>query len=117
MKRIFPITGLLVVFVLAVFLANPARSDDSGAAGKKLFLGQKCNLCHSIPPAGIEAMTRSKAIKGPDLVNLADKHDAAWMKKWLRLEETMNGKKHKKKFTGSDEELDTLVTWLLSQKS
>lgn len=116
MKRLLPIAGLFV-FVLAVFLANPAASDDNGAAGKKLFLDQKCNLCHSVPPAGIEAMTKSKAIKGPDLVNVGDRHDKEWVEKWLRLEETMNGKKHKKKFTGSDEELDTLVDWVLSHKS
>ena len=116
MKRLLPIAGLLV-FVVAAFLANPAASEDNGAAGKTLFLNQKCNLCHSIPPAGIEAMTKSAAIKGPDLVNLSQKHDKAWIEKWLRLEETMNGKKHKKKFTGSDEELDTLVDWLLMQKS
>ncbi len=116
MKRFLPIAGLFV-FVIAGFFAQTAMSDDSGAAGKKLFLDQKCNLCHSIPPAGIEAMTKSAAIKGPDLVNLTDKHDKEWVEKWLRLEETMNGKKHKKKFTGSDEELDTLVDWLFMQKS
>ncbi len=115
MKRLLPIAGILV-FAVAVFFANPAKSDDGGA-GKKLFLAQKCNLCHSIPPAGIEAMTKSAAIKGPDLVNVGDRHDKEWVKKWLRLEETMNGKKHKKKFSGSDEELDTLVDWVLSHKS
>jgi mono/diheme cytochrome c family protein len=114
MKRIAPIAGLSL-FVLTVILASPAASDDS-ADGKQIFLGQKCNLCHSVSTAGIEAQTKSEALKGPDLVNVGERHDEEWIGQWLQRQVEMNGQKHKKMFSGSDEELDALVDWLLEQK-
>jgi mono/diheme cytochrome c family protein len=82
--------------------------------GKAIFLAQKCNLCHSVPTAGITRTTTSEKMAGPDLVNL--KQDAATLRKWLRKELEKNGKKHMKAFTGSDEELGALIAWLQKQK-
>jgi len=113
MKRIIPIAGL-VLFAAVVFVASPAASDDAG--GKAIFLAQKCNLCHTVSSAGIEAQTKSEALKGPDLVGVGDRHEKSWFPQWLHREAEMNGQKHKKKFTGSDEELKALVDWLLEQK-
>ncbi|MGD2115071.1 MAG: c-type cytochrome [Acidobacteriota bacterium] len=115
MKRIVPIAGLFL-FALVVIVASPAASDDA-AAGEQVFLDQKCSLCHSVSSAGIEAKTRSEALKGPDLVNVGERHEEEWIGQWLRREVEMNGQKHKKMFSGDDEELATLIDWLLQQKS
>mgnify|MGYP006171606365 CR=1 FL=1 len=83
--------------------------------GKAIFLAQKCNLCHSVSSAGIEATTKSEKVKGPDIKGLADRHDRGWVEKWLRQEIEVNGKKHSKAFKGSDEDFATLVDWLMAQ--
>jgi hypothetical protein len=53
-------------------------------------------------------------MKGPDLVGLSV--DAATLKPYLKGETEINGTKHKKKFTGSEEELQAIVDWLVEQK-
>jgi mono/diheme cytochrome c family protein len=113
----FALSILAAVVMLAVFYSGPA----SGAApakldGKQIFLAQKCNLCHSVSSAGIERTMKSEKMAGPDLTNLAAKQDAGTLTKFLRKEGEINGKKHGKGFTGSDEELGALVSWLQQQK-
>ncbi len=98
-----------------------ARPPEGGAMsgdldGKEIFLKQKCDLCHTVSTAGIEAKVKSEAMKGPDLANVGDRHDAEWIENWLRKKVEMNGKKHPKAFTGSDEELGALIAWLQNQK-
>ncbi len=114
MKRIVPI-ACMFLFVLTVSFAGPAASDEA-ADGEQVFQDQKCSLCHSVSTAGIEAKTKSEALKGPDLVNVGERHEEEWLEQWLRREVEMNGQKHKKMFSGGDEELDALVDWLLKQK-
>ncbi len=83
--------------------------------GKQIFLAQKCNLCHSVSPAGIEATTKSEKMKGPDLVG-ESKRDAKLLNGYLRKIADINGKKHIKQFTGSDEEIGALIAWLQKQE-
>ncbi|HEX5719254.1 MAG TPA: cytochrome c [Thermoanaerobaculia bacterium] len=83
--------------------------------GKQIFLAQKCNLCHSVSPAGIEATTKSEKMKGPDLVG-ESKRDAKLLNGYLRKTADINGKKHVKQFTGSDEEIGALIAWLQKQE-
>lgn len=111
----FTLSILAAVVMLAMFYSGPA----SGAAapdGKQIFLGQKCNLCHSVSSAGIERMVKSEKVAGPDLTNLAAKQDAATLTKFLKKEGEIGGKKHGKMFTGSDEELAAVISWLQQQK-
>lgn len=116
-------TGAFVLSVVggALLLAmtvasSPAPAMAGSMDGKAIFQAQKCNMCHSVSTAGIEAMTKSEKMKGPDLVGIAEQHDAAWVTQYLKKEVDLDGKKHFKKFTGSDEELKTLVDWILAQK-
>ncbi len=111
-----PATGPAGGAAFAAPLPSPAGSMGTSPDGKQIFLDQKCNLCHSVSTAGIEATIKSAAMRGPDLVNVADKHDASWLKDWLHKKVEMNGKKHRKMFSGSDEELDALISWLQAQK-
>ncbi|MFL6235641.1 MAG: c-type cytochrome [Thermoanaerobaculia bacterium] len=113
----FTLSILAAVVLLAVFYSGPVSGAAAPAKdGKQIFLAQKCNLCHSVSSAGIERTVKSEKVAGPDLTNLAAKEDAGTLTRFLRKEGDLNGKKHGKGFTGSDEELGALVSWLQQQK-
>lgn len=115
MKRTigFTLSVLLTVLLLAAFYSGPAAGQPK-LDGKAIFLAQKCNMCHNVPPAGIERTMKSDKMAGPDVVNL--KVDAATLAKVLKKQADVNGKKHPKLFAGTDEELNALTAWLLAQK-
>ena len=91
--------------------AAPAKLD-----GKAIFLAQKCNLCHSVSSAAIQATVKSEKMKGPDLTGVAPKLDAGLLNNYLRKKAEINGKKHGKEFTGTDEEIGALIAWLQKQE-
>ncbi len=82
------------------------------ADGKAIFLEKKCNKCHTVSSASIE---KTSKLKGPDLTTEAIKGDAKVLKGYLKKQEVINGKKHGTAFTGSDEDLDTVIAWVLQQ--
>jgi hypothetical protein len=49
-----------------------------------------------------------------DTGNLVSSGD--WLKKFLTQEELKEGDKHQRKWRGTDEELDAIVTWLMTLK-
>jgi hypothetical protein len=103
----------LIVFVGALTSARPL----AGGSGKAIFEQYKCNKCHTIESQGIQRDGKPPEGKQPpDLSGVGLKHNPDWMQKWLLKEEEQNGKKHIKKFTGSDDELKTLTGWLGSLK-
>lgn len=115
MTRRAPSRALLVamplIFATVLILALPAGA--SAADGKAIFEAQRCNTCHSVPAAGIEAKTKSEAMKGPDLsADALKERDADWIKAFLKGEEKLNDKAHRVKFKGTDEELSALIDWL-----
>jgi mono/diheme cytochrome c family protein len=106
--------------LFAVLSSGPGAAPASAQAakvldGKQIFMAQKCNLCHSVSTAGIAATTKSDKMKGPDLVG-ESKRDATLLNGFLRKTADINGKKHSKQFTGSDEELGALIAWLQKQE-
>ena len=109
----FTVSIVLAVILLAAFYSGPA-AGQAKLDGKAIFLAQKCNMCHSVSTAAIEATTKSEKMKGPDLVNL--KQDAKALTDYLMKKSDLNGKKHTKGFTGSEEELKALIAWMLEQK-
>jgi cytochrome c5 len=112
MKSTVRIFGALVIIALAASLTIPAVTG--AADGKASFESAKCNMCHDVSTVGIKATVKSEKMKGPDLVGLSV--DAATLKPYLKGETEINGTKHKKKFTGSEEELQAIVDWLVEQK-
>jgi cytochrome c2 len=84
--------------------------------GQTVFMGQKCNICHSVSTVGIERTTKSEKMAGPDLKGVVAEKGADWAKKWIMKEVELNGKKHAKEYKGTPEELDQLVKWLAAQK-
>ena len=116
----FTFSIVITVVMLAIVYSGPGAAPAAAQAakvldGKQIFLAQKCNLCHSIPPAGITATTKSEKMKGPDLV-AESKRDAKLLNGFLRKTSDIGGKKHAKQFTGSDEELGALIAWLQKQE-
>lgn len=104
---------LVLLFTAPVITVAAAQTSPDMPQGQELFLAQKCNLCHSVPTVGIESKTSSDKMKGPDLVDID--LDAPTVKAFITQKSELDGKKHKKAAKGTDEELDALVDWLLSQ--
>jgi cytochrome c2 len=108
--------GVLVLAALAVGTVSPAIAGGGGAteppAGQRVFLAQQCNFCHAVSTRGIESKAKSKALAGPDLAGLAERREVPKLGPYLQQQAALDGKKHKKGFKGSDEELQTLLDWL-----
>lgn len=121
MKQTLAFASLIVLtgFLLALSYSNPAEvaaAEVTKLDGKQIFIAQKCNLCHTVSSAAIQAITKSEKMKGPDLTGLTPKQDAKLLNDYLRKKADINGKKHGKEFTGSDEEIGALIAWLQKQE-
>ncbi|HMB54152.1 MAG TPA: c-type cytochrome [Thermoanaerobaculia bacterium] len=117
------LTLVLPLVLVALTVSGPvyaglAAADSGGSMdGKAIFLAEKCNTCHGVAAAGIEAKVKSEKMRGPDLDETLGEHDRGELVAFVRGEAEMDGKEHKKPFKGSDEELQVLVDWLLEQKA
>lgn len=117
MKRTLAFASLIVITGLLLAVSYSAAAEAPKVLdGKQIFLAQKCNLCHTVSSAGIQATVKSEKMKGPDLTGLAPKVDASLLNDYLRKKVEINGKKHGKEFTGSDEEIGALIAWLQKQE-
>jgi len=99
--------------LLGMTVAGPGAALAADA--KALFESSKCVRCHSIESQGVAAKPKEgeeEEIK--DLSKVGAERSAEWIQKYLRKEEAIEGKKHKLKFRGSDEDIQTLATWLAS---
>ncbi len=107
---------LVAVFtVLAIGLASNALGADEVPAGQTAFLENKCNTCHSVDSA--EIAKKSKKMKGTDLSDAgAQVESAEWVKGFLLKEQENDGKKHKKSWKGTDEQLDAIIEWIMGLK-
>jgi mono/diheme cytochrome c family protein len=107
--------GFAVVSLAAFLLLLGLTSVSEAADGKVLFVEKKCNLCHAVDSQGIEK--KSEKMKGAELSDAGNMiSDADWLKKFLTQDELKDGDKHKRKWKGTDEELDAVVTWVMSLK-
>ncbi|MCH9650179.1 MAG: cytochrome c [Deltaproteobacteria bacterium] len=87
--------------------------EDPTGDGKEVFLALKCQLCHSVDVAEVEAKAKSAKLRGPDLSTVGAERGGNWLAAFLRREETLEDKEHKKEFKGTDEELQAIVDWLV----
>lgn len=102
---------------LLLTLTGTAVNADE-AEGKKEFIAQKCNVCHSISSEEITHTSKIEKLVGPDLAGIAERREAPWLRTYIQREQLGdNGKKHAKPFKGSDEELQAIVTWLGTLKT
>jgi len=117
MKATLVLAGAVSVLLLGLALSvPPTAAAQAKLDGKAIFLAQKCNLCHDVSSAAITATTKSATLKGPDLTGKESKRDARLLNDFLRKKVAIDGKKHKKEFTGSDEEMGALIAWLQKQE-
>ena len=100
------------IAALVAVSAPPARgADDAEPAGQTAFMEYKCNMCHSVPAAGIEAKTKSEKMRGADLGGPIDAGVEA-VAAYLRKEGELNGQTHKKAVDISTEDTQTILDWL-----
>ncbi len=104
------IAALAASGVMATAAVAPARADEETPAGRAAFLDHRCNVCHAVEAAGIEAKAKEP---GPDLTGYSTE-DLAALGRYLRKEEARDGEDHTKTFKGTDEELAVIVDWLAS---
>jgi cytochrome c551/c552 len=107
--------ALVAISVAALVLVIGTAPVSYAADGKALFVEKKCNLCHAVDSQGIQKT--SEKMKGAELSDAGNTGKSAdWLKKFLKQEELKEGEKHKRKWKGTDEELDTIVNWVLTLK-
>ncbi len=112
MKNILAYLSIITAIVALYGFAFTIASNDD-PAGKKIFVEQKCNMCHTVKSVGIE----SKKSDATDLSNVGAEMKAEDMMKYLKKEMKLNDKDHKTAFKGSDEDLKKLVEWLSTLKA
>ncbi len=106
---------ILLVAAVSTCVLTGATLKTNSDTGKGIFLDNKCNKCHSIESQGIKRTSEppeGAKYPPPDLSGVGLRHTVEWMQQWLTKQVEMHDKKHMKKFSGSDEELKTLTTWL-----
>lgn len=111
MKNILIYLGLVITIVALygfAFTIEDEKSDD----GKKLFVDNKCNMCHTVTSAGIE----SKKSDAVDLSTVGKDRTVEFLTKYLKKEAKLNDKDHKSSYKGTDEDLTKLVEWLSTLK-
>lgn len=101
-----------LVPLLACSGPPPAAAAGSG---EEIFKAQACNVCHSVSAAGIESKMKTGKMKGPDLTPAVKELEDQWIHGFITQTQTLDGRQHPKKFTGSDDEFAALVAWLRSQ--
>lgn len=131
------------VLVLLAALSIGAYAQDSSSDGPTIFVEHRCYTCHTIKAqeaeieAAKEAFAKSKGVelkekeekeeaKGGDLSNVGAIRTKEWLTKFLKdprdyFKDTKEcqkeaKKKYRKRFKGSDEQFEVLVTYLTTMK-
>jgi cbb3-type cytochrome oxidase cytochrome c subunit len=131
------VTTLVCLIGVASGLEEETEQADQEKVqhpGMEIFLANKCSMCHTVVLAGIgvpeeeveAAATEAERVepeKGdeddgpPDLSDVGGRREAEWLRLYLSKKEAIDGRKHMKRFRGSDEETVALVEWLMTQKA
>jgi hypothetical protein len=111
MKNILIYLGI-VITIVALYGFAFTIADQSSDDGKKVFVDNKCNMCHIVKSAGIE----SKKSDAVDLSTIGKDKTVEFLTKYLKKEAKLNEKDHKSSFKGSEEDLTKLVEWLSTLK-
>ena len=110
--------GLMICFFcFAAFAPTPIPTASPALDDGEEAFRKNCAECHGVKVAKIEATAKNEKDRGPDLTGIGEKYQPQWIARYVKEEADNDGKSHKKKFKGSDEELQVLVDWLLEQKA
>lgn len=138
MGRMFVL--LIMATVLVIFVSMASAQDESAKdSGRKIFIEKRCYTCHTINgeadaiQKAKEAFAKSKGVElkedekedegiAPDLSDIGNKVDAEFLNSFLKnpkkyfkntpVCKSNAKKKYRKRFKGSDEELQILVVYL-----
>lgn len=118
--------GYLITALSLLLSTSPVFA---GEAGKKIFTDYECVSCHAVSAYGMSIVESENqeeeeddwgdeedVIEPPDLSDVGNKREAVFLAKYLRKKVAVEGRKHKKRFKGSREELKEVVLWLVSLK-
>ena len=100
-----------VLLTILFLLASGVILGNDGAA---LFVALKCTKCHEVSTIGIKTVSDKDPEKITDLAEVGSRREEAWLFAYLRKEIEKDGKKHKMKFKGDDEQMKLMVAWLLT---
>jgi mono/diheme cytochrome c family protein len=104
--------GAVILLLCLVVLLTPAAADAQD--GKAAFLENKCNVCHTVESQQIEKTSKMAGTDLSDAGNMVESAD--WLKGFLLKEnETAKGK-HMKTWSGSEEQLQAIIGWLMGLK-
>ena len=115
--------ALLILPLLPAYVVGEEEEQEQLPEGQPAFLEKKCNLCHTVVAAGIgepreeSEQGDSDVIFPPDLSTVGSVREAEWLTLYLAKKETIDERKHVKRFKGTDEDLAALVDWLLTFKA
>jgi len=111
------IKSFYLFLVFPIFYPNTVASSEPNP--KEIYINYRCVKCHSMKVENIEPL-EEEIIKGKKIVDHSGvglKYSNEWIKRWLLKQEEKDGKKHKIKFKGTEEELETLSKWLAEKKA
>jgi len=112
MRAISKVSALIlsVLLIAVVFrsIIPSAQASGDPAPGEKIYSAKRCGACHVIQGKGGKL--------GPPLSDIASKRDAQWLKAFLKDPKTLNPETKMSPFKGTDDELETLIAYLLTLK-
>jgi cytochrome c oxidase subunit 2 len=112
MRAISKVSALIlsVLFIAVVFrsIIPSAQAATDPALGEKIYSAKRCGACHVIQGKGGKL--------GPPLSDIASKRDAQWLKAFLKDPKTINPESKMSPFKGTNDELETLIAYLLTLK-
>lgn len=111
------VVGFVAILLLMIVSGTGVVSGEVAgeATGASLFEAAKCNLCHGVISAGIEAKTKSEKLLGPDLGGVTANLEAEWISQFVRKQVQKDEQDHKKEYKGTDEDLTAMIQWLGEQ--
>jgi cytochrome c2 len=108
-KNIFSHMAIGVVAVLFFGFTGLAQEEAAQIeAGKTIYNEMKCAMCHKIDGVGGKI--------GPELLGVGSRKDAQWMKGFLKDPKSVIPDTKQPPFKGTDEQLEAVVTYLMSLK-
>ncbi len=139
------ILGLVIVTTILVISVCMASAQDEAVKdnGRKIFIEKRCYTCHTINAEADaiqkekEAFAKSKGVElkaeeeeeegiAPDLSDIGNKVDVEFLQAFLKdpkkyfkdtpVCQSNAKKKYRKRFKGSDEEFEVIVTYLSTLK-
>ena len=121
-----------IILLLGFSLPASVWAENKGPEGLSIFKDQKCNKCHTLDAYGIGKLPEEEdefaddldedfgeEEDPPDLSQLSDKvlkapDPRVYLQQYLKKKLKRDGKKHKKRFKGSDEAFSTLIDFLMA---